>query len=192
MKFTSTIAALATIGSAVAGLIPNGQLKNPFSPIPGYPIGNGLCLTDQQAQFIVNAFKTILTAQDRQVANATAQTLIADGYVEESDSINILAGYPLGGPSFSGKQTYVTSVVYAPAIPEMDTLDMFHDCTHVAWHWNVPHLGMNKFPVKGMNHFTVTNPAKGTVIKSDLEFSSMAWGQDIGWTCSPPAGGQSQ
>ena len=95
MKFTRAIAALATIGSAVAGAIPTSQFKNPFSPIPGYPMGNGLCLTDQQAQFIVNAFETILVAPNRQVANTTAQTLIADGYVEESDSINFLAGYPV-------------------------------------------------------------------------------------------------
>ena len=80
----------------------------------------------------------------------------------------------------------------APAIPGMDTLDVFHDCTHIAWRWNIPHLAMNKFPVKGINHFTVTSPAKGTVIKSDLEFSSIAWGSDIGWTCTPPAGGPSK
>lgn len=96
MKFSTVTAVLATAGTAFAGLLPNQG--NPFSPIPNYPIGNGLCLTDQQAQFIVNAFKTVLTSQDRNAAKTLANALIADGYVEESDSINFLAGYPVSHP----------------------------------------------------------------------------------------------
>ena len=74
------------------------SLNNPFSPIPGYPIGLIPCLNDEQANFIVAAFQSILTNPNRQSANVTAQTLVADNYVETSDSINTLAGYPASAP----------------------------------------------------------------------------------------------
>lgn len=53
------------------------------------------CLNDYQATYLVEQFKSILTNPDRQAANQTAQTVIADDYVEVSDSINSLAGYPV-------------------------------------------------------------------------------------------------
>lgn len=74
----------------------------------------------------------------------------------------------------------------------MDTLDLFHDCNNIAWRWNIPHLGANKYPVRGINLFTVNSPAKGQIVKTDLEFSSIAWGQDIGWTCQAPPAGSGQ
>ena len=108
MKLSAIIALLAS--TATASVLPrggdNGQaqqgnsgwglsLPNAFSSIPGYPLGSGLCLSDSQANFIANAFKTILTNPDRQAAAKLAGSFIADGYVEESDSINFLAGYPV-------------------------------------------------------------------------------------------------
>jgi hypothetical protein len=92
MKFIS--AALAVL-PAVALATPTFGLPNPLSPIPGYPLGNPFCLSDQQAQFIVKQFHDILTNPNRQAAGQQAQSVIADGYVEESDSINFLAGYPV-------------------------------------------------------------------------------------------------
>ena len=68
----------------------------------------------------------MLTNPNRNAVSTTAQTLIADGYVETSDSINILAGYPIGGASFTGKQTYIQNLIHAPPIPTMDTLKIFH------------------------------------------------------------------
>lgn len=91
MHFTSLVVAAMAVAYTTATNIPN-----PFSPIPGYPWGYGNCLNDQQASFIVEQFRLILASPNRQTANTIAQTLIANNYVESSDSINILAGYPVG------------------------------------------------------------------------------------------------
>jgi len=59
------------------------------------PKRTSTCLTDAKANYFVQGFKSILTNPDREAANATAQVLVATGYVETSDSINSLAGYPV-------------------------------------------------------------------------------------------------
>ena len=62
--------------------------------IPNYPRNIfSPCLNDDQATFIVAQFKSILTNPDRKAAVATTELLIADGYVEESHTINTLAGF---------------------------------------------------------------------------------------------------
>ena len=53
------------------------------------------CLSDDDAQAVIDAFHDILTNPDRQAANATAQQVIDTNYQESSDSINSLAGYPV-------------------------------------------------------------------------------------------------
>lgn len=86
MKF---LALLATAAVATAASIPN-----PFSPIPGYPLGVG-CLSDPQANFIVKNFVGMLTNVNRNQTLATAKVSIADGYTELSDSINTLEFDPV-------------------------------------------------------------------------------------------------
>lgn len=55
------------------------------------------CLTDAQATYLVESFKNILSNPNRTAAAATAQVIISDDYIEVSDSINSLAGYPVSG-----------------------------------------------------------------------------------------------
>ncbi|KAK3311957.1 hypothetical protein B0H66DRAFT_538905 [Apodospora peruviana] len=187
MHFRSLVAVALSAITVVAGSLDQRALCKVKPKVPGYPVDLGACLCDKQANFIVDKFKSILTNPDRTAAKTTAETLIAESYVEESDSINILAGYPLGGPSFASKQLFIDGVAAAPAIPSMDTLEVFHDCTRISWRWNVKGLGLNKYPVKGFNSFTV-DPCTGQIKLSYIEFSSIAWGSDIGWTCTPPSG----
>ncbi|KAK4212149.1 hypothetical protein QBC37DRAFT_197618 [Rhypophila decipiens] len=157
--------------------------------VSGYPVSIlGVCLEDKQANFIVEKFKSILTNPDRSAAKATAEALIAQVYVEESDSINILAGYTLGGPSFTSKKNFIDGVAAAPAIPSMKTLEVFHSCDKISWRWNVEGLGRQTYPVKGINTFVV-DPCTGQIKATYIEFSSIAWGVDIGWTCTPPPAG---
>ena len=66
-------------------------------------------MTDDMAYSVYNGFMDILTNPDRQAANATAQALIADAYVEESDSINSLAGFPVRPTIVSIPVTHLTS-----------------------------------------------------------------------------------
>lgn len=183
MQLTSFLATTLALGAMAAPTwdFPSGGGNG----VPGYPFGFPGCLSDQQAAFVVKQYKSILTNPDRKAAATTAQTLVDNNYVETSDSINVLAGYPEGGASFNGKQAFIDGVANAPAIPSMTDLDTFHNCNKILWEWRVDGLGRNVSPVKGINKIVV-DPNTGVIKSVDLEFNSIAWGRDIGWTCTAP------
>ena len=58
-------------------------------------------------------------------------------------------------------------------------------CNKVIWQWTAYGVGMNVSPVKGYNKFTV-DVQSGRILATDLEFNAIAWGRDIGWTCTAP------
>lgn len=60
---------------------------------------NDKCLTQKAATNIVNDFITVLEHTSVKAANATAQKLFAEAYVETSDSILALQGRPVSGIS---------------------------------------------------------------------------------------------
>ena len=94
MKFSTIAVAANAIATASAGTIDH-EARNLLSPIRGYPFGNGFCLSDSQANFLAEQFKSVLTNPNRQAANTLATVLVASNYVETSDSINLLAGFPV-------------------------------------------------------------------------------------------------
>lgn len=153
--------------------------------VNGYPWGWSQCLNDQQSNFIVQSFKSILTNPDRKAAVATANGLLAVNYKETSDSINVLAGQPQGGVSFLGRDHFVQSVGGAPAVGSMQDLDVITGCNKIVWQWLANGIGMNVSPVKGFNKITV-DVSTGRILATDLEFNAIAWGRDIGWTCTAP------
>ena len=75
----------------------------------------------------------ILTNPNRQAANTTTQSLIADNYQELSDTINSLAGYSLGSITIDGKASFIIGVVDALTNEGMSTLSVNHDCTQITW-----------------------------------------------------------
>ena len=194
---------IAITSTAVATALA-GTVSNPFSPIPGYPLGNGICLTDQQSQFLVKTFVSALANTNRAATNATLQALLASNYAEESDSINTLAGYPVCVPSltiscppqftfmqlnsisFPSKAAYLASLLNAPPTPPFQILQSFHDCTNIGFRWIINGLGKNIDQIKGINQL-VANPLTGQLSFDYLEFNSIAWGRDVGWTCTPPS-----
>ena len=89
MKFLSILAPLALASTAVA--LPNWRDWNGAGPV----CPESTCLTQADAEDIANKFASVLNHPDVNAANATAQALIADGFFEKSDSINMLAGHPV-------------------------------------------------------------------------------------------------
>ncbi len=202
MKFRSIFAAAALVSSALAMPTNIGSIFNQNKQVQGYPWGLGSCISDAQAQFIVKTFKSILTNPDRIAAAKTAAMLLDDNYVEISDSINVLDNKPVspsllfcndgtltpfqqGASSFSNKQDFINSVAGAPAVSIMNDLNIFHDCNKIGWQWLVDGLALDVSPVKGFNKLTV-DPKTGIVKSTDLEFNSVAWGRNLGWTCTAP------
>ncbi|OQV10614.1 hypothetical protein CLAIMM_14588 [Cladophialophora immunda] len=138
------------------------------------------CLSDAQATNIVSAWKTILSSPDRASASATAQALIADEYLETSDSINSLAGNSLGNATFSGKDSFIAAVLNNPPIPLLTTLDVFHDCSRIAFYWAASGVGSGAEDVRGVDLLYVTED-KEQIIMAMVEFNSLAWAKDVGW-----------
>jgi hypothetical protein len=182
MKLSIIIAPLALASTALAW--------NPSGP----------CLSDVYATKIVNDFISILEHTGN--ANATAQALLADNYTEQGDSINIIAGRPvripfhssgpdphsnipqLGTNSFTNKTAYIASVLAAPPITNITTLDIVHNCNKIVWNWLFTSIGKRIDQVKGFDMFTISE--QGQILFTHVEFNSIAWAVDVGWNFTRP------
>ncbi|KIW19501.1 hypothetical protein PV08_00073 [Exophiala spinifera] len=182
MKFLGVVTSLALASTAVAapGWTPWQQ--------GGKPQGPSSCLTQNDANDIVNKFISVLDHPDVDASNATAQALIADGFFEKSDSINLLAGFPAGSDSFSGKAQYIQGVLLAPSVTGINTnMILPAGCTKVVWYWTFTGIGSKQLPVNGINIFDIT-PDKKQIAATYVEFNSIAWGIDTGYTVYGPDG----
>lgn len=124
--------------------------------------------------------------------NTSAVTLDPN-FNDISDSINFMAGFPLGSITFTSKDAFdYGQGVLQPEV-SVSTLNIFHDCTSITWRYRLlPNPAA--YPVTGINHFIIgTN---GLVIKNYAEFDNGAWLQSFGQQCainnvtvssSPPA-----
>lgn len=91
---------------------------------------------------------------------------------------------PVDGPTFPTKALFIQDVSTAPALPSIEDLEIFHGgCNKISWRWFVKDFG--QYTAKGISTFTV-DPCTGQIKLAFLEFNSIAWGRDIGWTCTPP------
>lgn len=144
---------------------------------------SALCLTNATASYLSNGYGLLLSAY----TNATANSLLAADFTDTSDSINWLAGIPLGSATFASKAAFIAGQGTQPPIGFSIQSIMF-SCTQVAFRWTAT-VGLKKFPAKGINMFTASNlnnTAAGWQIKTMYsEFDVGAWEVDIGRTCSP-------
>ncbi|OCT47364.1 hypothetical protein CLCR_02632 [Cladophialophora carrionii] len=175
MKFSSILAPLA-LASTVAAL---PSWRDWHGAGPAWR-GKG-CLTQADADDIVAKFISILDHPDVDAANATAQALIGPDFFEKSDSINMLAGHPVGAVTFSGKAKYVQGVLLAPSITNITTYKtLVAGCTNVLWYWNMAGIGSKTIPVNGFNLFEIT--ADKQIADMFVEFNNVGWGIDTGFT----------
>jgi len=181
MKFIITLAALAASASAVA-------------TTPKYFPGcsKRRCLTQNMADKFVTRFIGILEHQDTDLGNFTQamEIVLADDFQEISDSINSLAGIPLGSVTTSSKEEYIQETENAPPDSGIETIfTAVANCRNIIWHWNFPQVGSAQYPVKGFNYFQLNEYCQ--VDTMSIEFNSIAWGSDIGFTTTPPPRGNS-
>lgn len=78
---------IKTLVLAVAAAAPALALPGWGNTVPGYPWGFGFCLSDQQANWVVQQYKSILMNNNRAAAVQTASQLVDNNYQETSDSI---------------------------------------------------------------------------------------------------------
>ncbi|KAK5048678.1 hypothetical protein LTR84_005769 [Exophiala bonariae] len=172
MKFFSIAAPLALVSSVLAA--------------PGGWNDWNTGLTQGDALDIVSKFTQVLSHSDVKAANATAQALIGDGFFENSDSINILAGFPLGSTTTNGKQAYINGVLNAPGLNGAENLKILVSGNNILWYWRFNAIGSKQLPVKGFNLFEINNKKQITGLY--VEFNSIAWGIDTGYTTTDRTG----
>lgn len=166
------------------------------SPVPapaadadyGAPYGN--CLHLGAATQIVNEFLSLISAFNSNTANA----LLADNFVDTSDSINYLAGVPLGSPTFPSKAAFVQGQGTQPAVPiSLLNIDAVTCDGVIAFRW-VAFPATGKLGVKGINILYTVNggdknsvgPGGWQISQVFSEFNSAAWIADLGLPCNPP------
>lgn len=110
--------------------------------------------------------------------DVSAATLSTD-FVDISDSINFMAGFPLGSITFNSKAAFdYGQGVLQPEVG-VNVLNIWHDCGSITWRWQIYTL---PYPVTGINHMLVNSD--GLVYKNYAEFDSGAWLQGFGRNCS--------
>ena len=95
----------------------NSTIGSAFTPTPIHD-----CMTEGQATKIVNAFLYLLENPKAANFNATATALLTKHYTDTSDSINQLAGLPVGSCPF----------IHYSLFSVLDVPRPFHQLTRVA------------------------------------------------------------
>jgi len=148
------------------------------------------CLPNYIAGEIVNSFLSLISAYN----GAVADNLLADNFVDTSDSINYLAGIPLGGPTFPAKVAFEQGQGSQPPVPvSLLNIDAVTCDGVIAFRW-VGFPAIASLEVKGINIlYTVNNgdtnavgPSGWQISQVFSEFNSAAWIVDLGLPCNPP------
>lgn len=145
------------------------------------------CVTQNEANKFMGRFVKVLEHVDSDVGDyvATANKLLAPNFHEISDSINMLAGKPLGSVT-ADKATYISGAQHAPPTTGIENLAItVSNCDTIIWEWNMNGVGMATYPVKGFGFFKMVRGSKlGFNLQAKelkLEFNNIAWGLDTGY-----------
>jgi len=182
MRFSSVVVPVTL--AAVASAAPTLNTR-------GYD-GGAQCIPYDVAIEIENQWISTLTAYN----SAVAANLLAPELVDYSDSINYIAGIPLGGPTFPSAQAYEAGQGSQPPIGLTVLGTDAITCDGViALRW-VAQVGQNVYPAQGITilnavkkgNDAVVGPTGWQLAQIHTEFNSAAWLVDIGGTCPPPSG----
>ncbi|KIW34925.1 uncharacterized protein PV07_01666 [Cladophialophora immunda] len=173
---TVTETATTTLGSGTSGETPSS------------------CIVDDAlATTLVNNFMILLEftsyngtqgAPGRGYQQNVSDATLASDFSDISDSINFMAGFPLGSVTFPTKQAFdYGQGVLQPEVA-VTALNIWHDCNSITWRWRIT---STRFPVNGINHMIIDSDGK--IQKNYAEFDNGAWLQSFGLSCAtnPPS-----
>ncbi|EHY57227.1 hypothetical protein HRR83_002719 [Exophiala dermatitidis] len=107
---------------------------------------------------------------------------LSDKFTDISDSINFMAGFPLGSVTFNSKAAFdYGQGVLQPEV-SVTTLNVFHDCNSITWRYRLL-PNPQALPVTGINYMII-DPADGKILKNYAEFDNGAWLQSFGRQCA--------
>lgn len=140
------------------------------------------CLSQSDASNLVNAFGGLLT----NYSTAATQALLTPDFVDVSDSINYLAGIPLGSVTFPNRAAFEASQGAQPPIGfQVLAIDAV-TCDTIAFRWNAS-VAARRLPVQGINILNAVksdNTGNWMISKVFSEFNSAAWIVNYGASCS--------
>lgn len=180
MHFPSMLALAATtfIGLCTATPVAHkdaAQYKDPSNCAAPNSWSRPACLSEADAQTIVDGFRNMLENTGADFNLTLANSLLADDFSDYSDSINYLTRSPLGSVSFDSKAAFIQGQGTQPPFPSVDTLDMFHTCDRIAWRWQGNYAPL---PIRGINIFNVN--AKFQIQTVLVEMNSGAFLKNVG------------
>jgi hypothetical protein len=161
-------------------------------PSMGMSKRGGDCIPYDTAVAIVNDFVSTLT----DFQTSVAENLLAPNFTDTSDSIDFLAGIPLGSVTFPSPAAFIAGQGAEPAIGlEIINIDAVTCDGVIVFRW-VAQVGEQIDEVKGItvlntvasgSDCTVVGPSGYQLSAVFSEFNSAAWVLDIGGTCSGPS-----
>ncbi|KAL9108598.1 MAG: hypothetical protein Q9227_006684 [Pyrenula ochraceoflavens] len=167
MKLCSVLAVLLPLAFGLVKAAPSPQ---------GTSSGTTTCLTDSDASDIIARFSSLLTDFNETVAD---NLLVDDGFTDTSDSVNFLAGQPLGSVTFPSKQAFIQGAGSQANLPSVDTLNSWHTCDIIVWRFRA---NLTPNPSVGIDVWEV-DVDKKQIKTIYAEFNSATWAQDIGVAC---------
>ena len=179
MKFSTTILALV---SATTGLCqrPGGAVAG--GQFPGGPGGHfGKCLKPADTEALVAAYQRLIAAYKPE----DADKYLTANFIEYSDSINSLAGIPLGSPTFPNRDAFKAAQASNPPFPLAFQGEPAVACTKISLIWSGVFGKGN--PVRGIAILeTIKEGEEWKISRLDTEFNSIAWLLDIGGLINLP------
>ena len=197
MKFLVTLASLAL--AAIA------------APAPGdWGKWNNGCASREYIQYLVDQEIVYLQHLDVAAGRAAGEAIFAADIVEYGDSINSLRQAPvsllfsahLDTGSFSltnppsqlgtivetDAASYINDTLSTPPIPQIDLLSLTVECNQFVWQWRFYGIGPGPNPyIQGFTLATVNSA--GLINYQYVEFNSLAWAENSGYTVTPPTTG---
>ncbi|KAK4223398.1 hypothetical protein QBC38DRAFT_487796 [Podospora fimiseda] len=164
-----------TLLSLSTGLV--AAAPNPGFPFPGVTTkSKGTCLWPSDVKTLVDAYVRMLTKW-----NDADAVYLASDFVDNSDSINQLAGIPLGTPTFPSKEAFIEHQHVQPDnLPITVTHSSPTDCDEIALIWTVK-FGIAQKQVRGITILGAIKEDGDWKIKSiDVEFNNIAYLLNIG------------
>ncbi|KAK4240096.1 hypothetical protein C8A03DRAFT_31842 [Achaetomium macrosporum] len=140
------------------------------------------CLHQNDVDILVDAYVRMISHWNDDDAK-----YLTDDFIDTSDSINILAGIPLGSPTFSSKQAFIDHQHTQPDnLPLVITHKSPYSCTEMAVIWQAT-FGVAQKQVRGISIAEATKENGFWQIKRiDVEFNSLAYLLDMGGSYKMP------
>jgi hypothetical protein len=146
------------------------------------------CLTDDQANAIVNTFTKAeqTNGSDTTTFNALMESIANSADQEISDSINFFTGQAPGSITEPNLAAIEAGHAHSGnGVFQITTLNIWHTCNVITWRWRFV-LFPGATPVQGINVFVLG--IDGKIDQTYIEFNNAVWAKDIGFTVTPPPG----